>query len=239
GAAALERRRLEAVGGAAPGRSGAELRRVARAGRRAAERRRRLEPAARRAAVAVDDVSVVAVFTRIDDAVAAARAGDRRVDDVHDRRRDLAVGAADAAFRAAERADHLGVAVEEGGVGEAVAARRRVVLRRPHRAEDAVDGRVLQAGRNEVEVGEVVDPALDAVVGLPGRRLGRRRLLTGVGHEDDGETRVGAEEALAARHGGATRPSDEPVERDARTVEAALLGVAAGAGLDVGALTRT
>src|SRR5439155_143524 len=81
---AAEVGRLLRVGGTLPARARAELRHVAGAGRGPAHRGGRLELAVGRTAVAVQLVAVVAVLARVDDAVAAARAHDRGIDDPGD-----------------------------------------------------------------------------------------------------------------------------------------------------------
>src|SRR5438094_172015 len=124
--AALERRGLQRVRRTLPARARAELRHVAGAGRGPAHRGGRLELAVGRAAVAVQLVAVVAVLARVDDAVAAARAHDRGIDDPGDAVVQVHhVVVADAALGAVHAGDDLGVAVEEGRILEPIAARRR------------------------------------------------------------------------------------------------------------------
>src|SRR5439155_1425731 len=235
--AALEGRGLQRVGRTLGARARAELGHVAGAGRGPAHRGGQLELAVGRAAVAVQLVAVVAVLARVDDAVAAARAGNRGVDDPGDAVVQVHhVVVADAALGAVHAGDDLGVAVEEGRILEPIAARRRVVRRGTQRAEEAVDQRALRGRPQQVVVAEVADPARNAVVGLAGRHLRVDRLVAGVGHEDDRELRVGAQRAVAAGHGLASRPRREPVDRHAGAVEAALGAVAAGPRLHVRAL---
>src|SRR5439155_345461 len=164
-------------------RARAHLGGVAHPGGGPALRGGRLELAVGRAAVAVQLVAVVAVLARVDDAVAAARAGDRGVDDPGDAVVQVHhVVVADAALGAVHAGDDLGVAVEEGRILEPIAARRRVVRGGTQRAEEAVDQRALRGRPQQVVVAEVVDPARDAVVGLAGGRLRVDRLVAGVGH---------------------------------------------------------
>src|SRR5207249_4857643 len=170
---------LERVGRAVVGDAVAALGDVAGAGRGAAHRRGRFDLARRRAAVAVVQVAVVTLFPRIEVAVAAAGAGDRSVDDGRDGLGEMRqVG--DAAFRAAHLRDDARVAVEERRVGQGVPARRRIAGRRPERTENAVHLGALHAGRHQVVVVEVLQPAADAVVALAGRGARSRRLLAGV-----------------------------------------------------------
>src|SRR5439155_995149 len=113
GGATLRARALEPVRRTGVERPVAPLLDVAGAGRGPAHRGGRLELAVGRAAVAVQLVAVVAVLARVDDAVAAARAHDRGIDDPGDGVVQLHhVVVADAALGTAHAGDDLGVAVE-------------------------------------------------------------------------------------------------------------------------------
>ena len=145
----------------------------------------------------------------------------------------------DAAFRAAHLRDDARVAVEERRVGQGVPARRRIAGRRPERTENAVHLGALHAGRHQVVVVEVLQPAADAVVALAGRGARSRRLLAGVGEEDVDQPRIGAERAVRAGDGGAAAAGEEVVDRDGGAAEPALGAVTARARLHVGALRRS
>src|SRR5207244_3446027 len=215
GAGALRIRRTEAA------RAGAELCEVTRPDGGAALEGRRLQHVGRagraRAAAELGDVT---------------RAGGR--DGLGEMRQ---VG--DAALRAAHLRDDARVAVEERRVGQGVPARRRIAGRRPERTENAVHLGALHAGRHQVVVVEVLQPAADAVVALAGRGARSRRLLAGVGEEDVDQPRIGAERAVRAGDGGAAAAGEDVVDRDRGAAEPALGAVTARARLHVGALRRS